>query len=211
VELVIVRHGETEWTITGRFTGTTEVPLTADGRRQVVSLHRILSGVLKGRSPVVLSSPRGRARESAGLALPDSHALVDPLLAEFDYGTYEGLTPTEVVDRRPGWNIWRDGCPEGESVEEVGVRARQFLESTVAHAPGPVVVVTHGHFSRILAATALGLAPAQGRLLASATASVSLVEDHHGERCIGLWNVSADLGDDPGAGGSRHREPGVQG
>jgi probable phosphoglycerate mutase len=201
VELVIVRHGETEWTITGRFTGTTEVPLTADGRRQVVSLHRILSGVLKGRSPVVLSSPRGRARESAGLALPDSHALVDPLLAEFDYGTYEGLTPTEVVDRRPGWNIWRDGCPEGESVEEVGVRARQFLESTVAHAPGPVVVVTHGHFSRILAATALGLAPAQGRLLASATASVSLVEDHHGERCIGLWNVSADLGDDPGAQG----------
>lgn len=201
MELVIVRHGETEWTITGRFTGTTEVPLTADGRRQVVSLHRILSGVLKGRSPVVLSSPRGRARESAGLALPDSHALVDPLLAEFDYGTYEGLTPTEVVDRRPGWNIWRDGCPEGESVEEVGVRARQFLESTVAHAPGPVVVVTHGHFSRILAATALGLAPAQGRLLASATASVSLVEDHHGERCIGLWNVSADLGDDPGAQG----------
>ena len=201
MELVIVRHGETEWTITGRFTGTTEVPLTADGRRQVVSLHRILSGVLKGRSPVVLSSPRGRARESAGLALPDSHALVDPLLAEFDYGTYEGLTPTEVVDRRPGWNIWRDGCPEGESVEEGGGRARQFLESTVAHAPGPVVVVTHGHVSRILAATALGLAPAQGRLLASATASVSLVEDHHGERCIGLWNVSADLGDDPGAQG----------
>lgn len=201
MELVIVRHGETEWTITGRFTGTTEVPLTADGRRQVVSLHQILSGVLKGRSPVVLSSPRVRARETAGLALPDSHALVDPLLAEFDYGTYEGLTPTEVVDRRPGWNIWRDGCPEGESVEEVGVRARQFLESTVAHAPGPVVVVTHGHFSRILAATALGLAPAQGRLLASATASVSLVEDHHGERCIGLWNVSADLGDDPGAQG----------
>ena len=103
MELVIVRHGETEWTITGRFTGTTEVPLTADGRRQVVSLHRILSGVLKGRSPVVLSSPRVRARETAGLALPDSHALVDPLLAEFDYGTYEGLTPTEVADRRPGW------------------------------------------------------------------------------------------------------------
>jgi len=120
MELVIVRHGETDWTISGQNTGCTEIPLTSNGRRQAAALCRILSGVLRGRTPVVYSSPRARALETAKLALPDARILVDPLLLEFDYGSDEGLTPTEVADLRPGWNIWRDGCPGGESVEDVG-------------------------------------------------------------------------------------------
>ena len=195
-ELVIVRHGETEWTVTGQYPGATELPLTANSRRQVVSLHRILRGPLRERSPVVVSSPRLRVVKTARLALPDAHAVIDPLLSEFDCGSDEGLTPTEVAHRRPGWGIWNDRCPDGESVEEVGARGGHFLETSVTHVEVPVVVVSHGHFSRILAARALGLDGDQGRLFASATASVSVVGDHHGERCIGLSNASADLGDD---------------
>ena len=196
MELVIARHGETEWTISGQYTGCTEIPLTSNGRRQAASLHRILNGVLRGRTPVVYSSPSERALETTRLALPDARALVDPLLSEFDYGSYEGLTPTEVADIRPGWNIWRDGCPDGESVEDVAIRAERFLEAYVEQSKQPVVVVTHGHFSRILAASALGLSADQGRLFASATASVSVIGNHDGERCIGLWNVSAELEND---------------
>ena len=184
-ELVIVRHGETEWTVTGQYPGATELPLTANSRRQVVSLHRILRGPLRERSPVVVSSPRLRVVETARLALPDAHAVID-----------EGLTPTEVARRRPGWGIWNDRCPDGESVEEVGARGGHFLETSVTHVEVPGVVVSHGHFSRILAARALGLDGDQGRLFASATAAGSVVGDHHGERCIGLSNASADLGDD---------------
>jgi probable phosphoglycerate mutase len=193
VELVIVRHGETEWTISGQYTGSTDIPLTPNGRRQAASIRLLLDGVLQGRTAVVYSSPRKRAIETANLALPHARVAVEPLLSEFDYGIYEGLTPDQVAALQPGWDIWRDGCPDGDSIENVGSRADRFLEGHIGHSSGPVVVVSHGHFSRILAARALRLTAGQGHLFASATASVSVIEDHHGKRCIGLWNASADL------------------
>lgn len=101
MELVVVRHGETEWTISGQYTGCTEMTLTSNGRRQAASLRRILNSVLRTRTPVAYSSPRERAPETARLALPDARARIDSALSEFDHGSYEGLTPTEVTDMRP--------------------------------------------------------------------------------------------------------------
>jgi probable phosphoglycerate mutase len=140
----------------------------------------------------VFASPRVRAVETAHLVLPDAHVIVDPLLSEFDYGDYEGLTSAQVTNDRPGWSIWDDGCPGGETVSHVGARAIEFMTANVGSLNGAtLVVVTHGHFSRILAATTVGLSGDQGRRFASATASVSVIEDHHGERCISLWNLTA--------------------
>ena len=193
MELIIVRHGETAWTLSGQYTGATDLPLTAHGRLQAAALGPLLGRMLAGRVPQVYSSPRERATETLALALPGTGAIVEPLVAEYDYGTYEGLTHEQISMLRPEWNIWRDGCPAGESTEAVGARADAFLRGHAEHAPGPVVVVSHGHFSRILAARALGLTAQNGRLLAAGTASVSVVKDFHGERCIALWNASADL------------------
>ncbi|MDQ2737436.1 MAG: histidine phosphatase family protein [Actinomycetota bacterium] len=193
MQLVIVRHGETNWTLTGRYTGTTDVDLTANGRREAASMSTLLQRVLTDQRAVVVSSPLRRATETAALALPECRVSVDPLVMEYDYGEFEGLTTEQIRRQAPGWDIWRDGCPGGESTEDVGRRADEFLHTHAEKGPRPVVVVTHGHFSRILAARALGLAPESGRLFASATAAVSLIEDQHGERCIGLWNVAAAL------------------
>jgi probable phosphoglycerate mutase len=154
----------------------------------------LVASVLEGKKPLVYSSPRQRALETARLALPDEAPIVERLLGEFDYGMYEGLTPTQVKSDRPGWNIWDDDCPGGESLDAVSLRADEFLATFVGPSnESPVIAVTHGHFSRILAARSLGLSPRQGRLFASATASVSVIADHHGERCVALWNVSPDL------------------
>ncbi len=201
MKLVILRHGGTEWTLSGRYTGTTDLPLTSHGHRQAASLAPLVERILSGRSALAFSSPRRRATETAGLALPDWHVTVDPLVAEYDYGDYEGLTDEQIRLSAPGWDIWRDGCPHGESTGAVGARADAFLDAHVATCTEPVVVVTHGHFSRILAARALGLAAENGRLFASITASISVIEDYHGERCIGRWNVDAAL---LGAGGNRN-------
>jgi broad specificity phosphatase PhoE len=141
----------------------------------------------------LFSSPRRRATGTAVIALPGHYATIDPLLGEYDYGDYEGLTAEQIAQLAPDWDIWRDGCPNGESTADVGQRADAFLHSHASSSTHPVVVVTHGHFSRILAARALGLAPEFGRLFASSTAAVSLIEDHHGERCVGLWNLEAAL------------------
>jgi broad specificity phosphatase PhoE len=193
MKLIIVRHGETDWTLAGRYTGATDVLLTANGRREAASLPQLLDHLLDGHPPVVVSSPRQRATETAVLALPDCHPLIEPFVAEYDYGDYEGLTGEQILLRAPGWDIWPDGCPNGETTADVGTRADAFLRTTAENCTEPLIVVTHGHFSRILAARALGLAPEYGRLFASTPAAVSLIEDHHGERCLGLWNVDAAL------------------
>lgn len=195
MRLIIVRHGETDWTLAGRYTGTTDPNLTAHGREQAASLTSLLERVLDGKPGELVSSPRRRATETAQLALPAQHMAIDPLVAEYDYGDYEGLTAPQIRQLAPGWDIWRDGCPDGESTADVGRRADVFLRAHADHGT-QAVVVTHGHFSRILAARGLGLAPECGRLFASTTATVSLIEDHDGEQFLGLWNVdTALLGD----------------
>ena len=206
MELIIVRHGETEWTISGQYTGTTDLPLTSNGHRQAVSLRPLLDGVLAGRHPAIYTSPRQRALDTARLAFPDAQPRVEPLLVEYDYGEYEGLTADQIDALQPGWNIWEDGCPGGESTEQVGSRADDFLHSYVDSSVEPVVVISHGHFSRVLAARALRRSAGTGCLFASATASVSVVKDYHEERCIGLWNASTDLIDDVIGKGPTDRE-----
>lgn len=196
MELILVRHGETAWSRSGQHTGMTDLRLTSNGHRQAVSLRPLLDSVLDGLRPIVCSSPRQRALQTATLAFPAIRPVIEPLLAEFDYGTYEGLTTDEIAVRSPGWNIWDDGCPRGESTDQVGLRADRFLDRYVNGSVEPVVVFSHGHFSRILAARALGQSAATGRLFASATASVSVISNHDGERCTPLWNVSADFVDD---------------
>ncbi|MEP7161858.1 MAG: histidine phosphatase family protein [Dermatophilaceae bacterium] len=208
MRLVIVRHGETDWSLAGRYTGSTDVDLTANGRAQAAALGSLLQRLLHAERAVLVSSPRKRATETATLALPAHHMRIEPLVAEYDYGNYEGLTTEQIRQLAPGWDIWRDGCPDGESTAQVGRRADAFLHAHTENRTQPVIVVTHGHFSRILAARALGLTPEHGQLFASTTAAVSLIEDHHGERCVGLWNADTALlahAADPTAHPSRPR------
>jgi probable phosphoglycerate mutase len=184
-EIVVVRHGETGWSAAGRHTSYTDVELTADGERQARALRAHLGG---RRFVRVLSSPRRRAlrtAELAGLTVADA----DPDLAEWDYGEYEGVTTADIHGERPGWNLWADGCPGGESPAEVGER----LDRVLGHvAPllerGDVAVVGHGHALRVLGARWIGLPPAAGGLLRLDTATVSLLGHEHGRRVILRWN-----------------------
>jgi broad specificity phosphatase PhoE len=191
--LIILRHGETDGTPSGRYAANSEVGLTASGRRQAASLLPILQCVLQGQRAVVVSSPSRPAIQTAALALPGYRVNVDPLVAEYDYGEFEGLTGQQIRRLAPGWDIWRDGCPDGDSTADVGRRADEFLHARHRNDQGPVVVITHGHFSRILVARALGLAPEYGRLFVVATAAVSLIEDPAGDPCARRWNAAAAL------------------
>ena len=156
--VLLLRHGETEWSANGRHTGVTDVPLTDRGcalARETAELGRLL---LRGRTPaLVLTSPRTRARATAELAglAPDR---VDERLVEWDYGEYEGRTTAEIREERPGWTIWADGAPGGETPEQVGARADAVLaDVTGALDSGDVVLVGHGHFSRVLLVRWIGL------------------------------------------------------
>jgi probable phosphoglycerate mutase len=191
-ELVLVRHGETEWSRAARHTGRTDVPLTAEGDVQA----RALAPVLSGRSAAhVLVSPAVRARRTAQLAGLDA-AEVEPGLWEWDYGGYEGRTSAEIRQRRPGWYLWTDGVipgdeqHPGESLEQVGARVdavlsrvRRLLES------GGVVAVAHAHVLRVLTARWLELEPSAGRLFRLDTGTVSRLGTEHGRPVISTWNV----------------------
>src|SRR5918992_1730497 len=165
--LVLIRHGETEWSASGRHTSVTDVPLLDAGRRDAARLRERLAG---REFALVLSSPRARARETAELAGLD--AVVDDDLAEFDYGSYEGRTTPEIREERPGWSVWTDGAPGGETAVAVGVRADRAIERALA-AGGDVALFAHGHFLRVLAARWIGLPAVYGGVLALETGSVS--------------------------------------
>ena len=191
MELIILRHGETAWTLSGQHTGTTEISLTPGGREEAAAVRPFLGRLLHGKRAVVYCSPRERAVETAGLALPDEELRIEPLVAEFDYGEYEGLTGAEIQERAPGWSIWRDGCPGGESPGDVGARAERFLAGRIRGVADTAVVVTHGHFSRILAVTAVGRPAPDGEMFASSTASIAVIRERDGRRAIALWNWTA--------------------
>ena len=183
----LARHGETEWTVTRRHTGRTDVPLTDAGELQAVELGQLLTGVEPDR---VLSSPLTRALETARLAGFEGRIEQYDALREYDYGQYEGLTSEEIRDQRPGWDLFRDGCPDGEMPEQVAARVEPLLDEIV-EAGQRVVVFGHGHCLRILAATYLGLAPATARHLFLDTASLSLLGTEHGWRTVLHWNQVA--------------------
>jgi broad specificity phosphatase PhoE len=182
--VTLVRHGATEWSESGRHTGRTDVPLTEEGRWQAAALAPCLAGRAFAE---VLTSPLARARETARLAgFP--HARVVEDLREWDYGDLEGRTTPEIRGERPGWLLWRDGAPNGETIDEVGARADAVLR-TIRAVRGDVCVVAHGHVLRILTARWLGLDPAWGRAFALGTASLSTLGYEREVPVIAEWNV----------------------
>ncbi|MFI2436136.1 histidine phosphatase family protein [Streptomyces sp. NPDC018693] len=190
-DLLLVRHGETEWSASERHTSRTDLPLTARGDDQARSLAPLLSGRTLS---LALTSPLRRAVRTAELA--GIHGVVtDPDLHEWDYGGYEGITTAEVHRTRPDWCLWTDGVPPGrdghpgESPAEVGLRADRVLSRVdAALADGDVVLVAHAHFLRVLTARRLGLPPSGGRLFQLATGTMSRLSTEHGWPVVAEWN-----------------------
>lgn len=194
--IVLVRHGETEWSRSGRHTGLTDVALTPRGRLQAEELGRVLAreGLAAGDDDLrVLTSPLARARQTCVLAGLDPVAKVCPELAEWDYGEYDGRRTEDIRKERPGWLLWRDGVPGGETVEEVGSRADRVLER-ISGLADSVVLFAHGHILRVLAARWLGLAPADGRLLALGPATLSILGWEREVRVVERWNAPPAAG-----------------
>ncbi|MEU6305289.1 histidine phosphatase family protein [Streptomyces chartreusis] len=191
-DLLLVRHGETEWSRSGQHTSFTDLPLTQDGEEQAKSLAPLLSG---RTFALALTSPLSRAVRTAELA-GVTGAVPDPDLHEWDYGGYEGVTTVDIHRTRPDWYLWTDGVTPGppdhpgESPAEVGARADRVLARVAAALPdGDVVLVAHGHFLRVVTARRLGLAPADGRLFQLATGTVSRLSTEHGRPVIAEWNT----------------------
>ena len=185
LQLVLVRHGQTEWSREGRHTGRTDVPLTEEGAREAERVRADLDGRTFAR---VLSSPLSRALETARLAgLGDRVETRDELL-EWDYGEYEGITTAGIRETRPDWVLWRDGCPGGEGPEDVGARADRML-AELEPTDGDVAVFAHGHMLRVLTARWLELSAAEGARFVLATATVSVLGWEHDWRAIRTWNA----------------------
>ncbi|MFC4014901.1 histidine phosphatase family protein [Nonomuraea purpurea] len=188
-EMLLLRHGETEWSKAGRHTGRTDLPLTEHGEDQA----RALTPLTKEPFDLVLVSPAQRALRTAELA-GLTGCEVDPDLWEWDYGGYEGITTPDIRRTRPGWFLWRDGVipgdaeHPGESVEEVGARADRVIERAKA-VEGRVAVVAHGHFLRVLAARWVNLEPQAGRLLKLDTGTYSRLGFEHAEPVLLAWNA----------------------
>jgi broad specificity phosphatase PhoE len=183
--LWLVRHGETQWSLSGQHTGRTDLPLTDQGEQHAIQIGRFL----KDRNfALVLTSPLRRARETCRLAGFGENAKVDPNLREWDYGDYEGRTTNEIRKVRPGWSLWKDGVPGGESIEQVAARAQAVIDYVVA-SPGDILLFAHGHILRVLSCCWLGLPPEDGRLFALATGTVSTLGYEHEMRVIVRLNV----------------------
>ena len=187
--LLLLRHGETEWSRSGQHTGRTDLDLTEDGREQAVLAADAL-GELQLDDPIVISSPRRRAivtAELAGLTVDE----VSPLLAEWDYGDYEGLTTPQIRETVPGWMVWTHGCPGGESVAQVSERADQALEMALSHlASRDVIFVGHGHFSRSMLTRWIELPLSEGIRVSMAAASIAVCGYEHGFRQISALGLS---------------------
>ncbi len=183
---MLVRHGETEWSLSGQHTGSTDIPLTEAGRAQALALAQRLAG----RSfALVLSSPLSRAVETCRLAgLGDAAQLRDDL-REWDYGEYEGLTSKRIREERPDWYLFDDGCPGGETAEQVGERADRVL-AEVRAAGGDVALFGHGHCLRVVAARWLGFPARDAGRFALSTATLCVLGGEHERPAVWLWNES---------------------
>jgi probable phosphoglycerate mutase len=188
IDVYLVRHGATEWTHTGQHTGRTDLPLLPEGEEQARRLGELLQGV---RFDAVWSSDLRRALHTAQLA-GFAHPTVTPLLREFDYGEYEGLTTDEIHREQPDWELFRDGCPGGESPAEAGARARAFLAG-LAGAEGTVAIFSHGHFMRTLALAWLDLDVSAGAHLGLDASAVGVLRGGSRGRLIHRWNWVPDV------------------
>ena len=183
----LVRHGETEWSRLGKHTGKTDLSLLPQGE---VDAQRVRPRLEKLALSQVICSPRIRARRTCELAGLAAAAVIDDDVQEWDYGAYEGLTAEEIGARRPGWSIYRDGCPDGESAEHITARADRVV-ARLRDAKGDVAVFSHGHFLRILTARWLNWPIGHAQNLLLSTASISILGFNHNRRdrpVIALWN-----------------------
>jgi probable phosphoglycerate mutase len=180
----LIRHGETAWSLSGAHTGRTDIPLTPAGELKAAKIGDKLAGQQFG---LVLVSPLERARRTCEIAGFGKEAQIDPDLLEWNYGDYEGRTTDEIRRERPGWFLFRDGVPNGETIEQVAVRARRVIDRAVASG-GETALFAHGHILRILGACWLGLPPVDAKMLALSTASVSTLGFEHETRVITRWN-----------------------
>ncbi len=187
-KIYYIRHGETAWSITGQHTGVTNIPLTAEGESAARALGRRLEGVAFTR---VMVSPRQRARRTCELAGFGATAEVDADLAESDYGDYEGRLSADIEKERPGWSLFRDGCPNGDSPAQIADRADRLIRGLVTM-QGNVALFSHGHFGAALAARWLELPVLEGRRFPLAPCSISILgfaAHHPVDRVLDLWNA----------------------
>ena len=184
-EVFVVRHGETEWSLSGRHTGTTDLPLTDNGRRVAGLLRPVLA---KESFALVLTSPLRRARETCRLAGFGDVANVEPALVEWNYGRYEGLTPDQIHAMAPSWLLFRDGCPGGEQPHEIGTRVDRVI-AKVRAVEGNVLLFAHGHVLRVLSARWLDLPPSAGQHFLLDTATMTILSYYRGVPAIKRWNA----------------------
>lgn len=190
-QVYLIRHGETEWSVSGQHTGTTDISLTENGRRVARLLKLVLTKESFAR---VLTSPLRRARETCELAGLGWCAEVDGDLMEWNYGDYEGLTPQQIHAKRPGWMVFTDGCPGGESPEQVETRIDRVI-AKIRAVDGHVALFSHGHVLRAFAARWLGLRAADGCHFLLDTATLNILSDYHGIPAVKRWNAALVLSD----------------
>ncbi len=181
----LIRHGETEWSLSGQHTGVTDIPLTENGRNVA---RRLAPALAKERFALVLSSPRQRSLETARIAGFGERVQIDPDLSEWDYGEYEALTTPQIRERVPGWTVFTHPCPGGETAEQVAARADRVLARAAA-AGGDVALFSHGHMGRVLGVRWLGLPPSEGRHFLLGTATLNVLGHERTTPAIAIWNA----------------------
>jgi probable phosphoglycerate mutase len=186
-QLYLIRHGETEWSLSGQHTGVTDIPLTETGRKVAKLLAPVLARETFAR---VLTSPLQRARETCELAGLGDRAQIDPDLVEWNYGEYEGLTPKQIHAKAPGWMLFRDGCPGGESPEQVGARVDRVIASVRSTVKGHVALFGHGHIFRVFAARWIGLPAAAGCHFLLDTATLNILSYYRNMPAVKRWNAA---------------------
>ena len=184
MNLFAIRHGETAWSLSGQHTGVTDLPLTDNGQRLAEQMRPVLA---KESFGLVLVSPLQRARETCRIAGLGEQAVVEPRLIEWNYGQYEGLTTTQIRETAPGWLIFRDGCPGGETPEQVGARADRVIAKARAVA-GNVALFAHGHVLRVLVARWLGLPVLMGQHFMLDTGTLCVLDQYREVPAIRIWN-----------------------
>jgi len=184
VSVFAIRHGETAWSLSGRHTGTTDIPLTENGRRLAKRMRHVLA---RNQFALVLCSPMHRARETCELAGLSDKAVIDPDLVEWNYGEYEGLTPKQIREKAPGWLIFRDGCPGGETPEQLAARVDRVIARSRA-VGGDTALFSHGHVLRVFVARWIGLAAGGGQHFLLNTGTLCVLGYYRNIPAVRIWN-----------------------
>ena len=184
MNLFAIRHGETAWSLGGQHTGTTDIPLTDNGRRLAARMRSVLT---KNAFGLVLCSPMQRARETCKLAGFGDNAVIESDLMEWNYGEYEGLTTEQIREAAPGWLVFRDGCPGGETPEQIAARVDRVISRARA-IDGDIALFAHGHVLRVLAARWIGLPAGCGQHFLLDTGTLCVLGDYRGIPAVRIWN-----------------------